>query len=289
MSGHNGFLARVQGFAHRYFLGLLVAAYLLAAVWPAPGNAVRHATVFDAGGGVVLTLPVALLAVLLFNAGLAADAADLAGVVRRPAALCAGVAATVAVPPVVVAGLAAAAGWWHDPDEARCLVAGLGIVAAMPVAGSSAAWSHRAGGCTALSLGLVVASTLLSPVTTPLALAVVDAPAGGSGAALGGAATVTFLVFGVVAPSVAGMAAGRWPGRWPGRSRRGPRSSWCCATPTRPPRCRPSPPTRTGTTSGWWPRRRSSCAGAGSRRGGRSPDWSGPAAPRGGRWCSGWG
>ena len=214
MAGRSGFFGRTQGFLHRQFLWLLAGSYLLAALCPWPGVAVRHVAVLDAGAAGVVSLPMLLLAFLLFNAGLAADATDLAGVVRRPLALLAGVAATVAVPLAVVAGLAAGLGWWHDPDEARCLVAGLGVVAAMPVAGSSAAWSQRAGGSTALSLGLVIASTLLSPLTTPLALAAVGPlPAGGGGpAAPLGAGTVPFLLLGVVLPSALGMAVRRLAG-----------------------------------------------------------------------------
>jgi BASS family bile acid:Na+ symporter len=131
MAGRNGFFGRTQGVLHHHFLWLLAGSYLLAAVCPWPGAAIRHAAVLDAGAAGVISLPMVLLGFLLFNAGLAADASDLAGVVRRPTALLAGVAATVAVPLAVVAGLAAMLGGWHDPDEARCLVAGLGIVAAM--------------------------------------------------------------------------------------------------------------------------------------------------------------
>lgn len=210
MAGRNGFFGRTQGFLHRHFLWLLAGSYLLAAVCPWPGAAIRHTAVLDAGAAGVISLPMLLLALLLFNAGLAADATDLAGVVRRPLALVVGVAATVAVPLAVVAGLAAGLGWWHDPDEARCLVAGLGIVAAMPVAGSSAGWSQQAGGSTALSLGLVIASTLLSPLTTPLALAAVGPlVAGDSTAGSLGAGVVAFLVVGVVIPSTAGMVVRR--------------------------------------------------------------------------------
>lgn len=213
MAGHNGFFGRTQGFLHHHFLWLLAGSYLLAAVCPWPGVAIRHTAALDAGAAGVISLPMLLLAFLLFNAGLAADATDLGGVVRRPLALLAGVAATVAVPVVVVAGLGAVLVWWHDPDEARCLVAGLGIVAAMPVAGSSAAWSQQAGGSAALSLGLVVASTLLSPLTTPLALAAVGPLAGGGSiSGVPGAGVVTFLVVGVVIPSTAGMAVRRWAG-----------------------------------------------------------------------------
>ena len=44
------------------------------------------------------------------------------------------------------------------------------LVASMPIAGSSTAWSQNANGDLAPSLGLVLASTLLSPWATPLAL-----------------------------------------------------------------------------------------------------------------------
>jgi BASS family bile acid:Na+ symporter len=210
MVGRNGVLGRANGWLHGHFLSLLVGTYLLAAVWPWAGAAIRHTVVQDTGVAGTISLPMVFLAFLLFNAGLAADATDLGGVVRRPVALLAGVAATVTVPVAVVAGLAAVLGWWHDPDEARCLIAGLGIVAAMPVAGSSAAWSQHAGGSAALSLGLVVASTVLSPLTTPLALAAVGPmDAGGTAPGLFGPGTVTFLLVSVVIPSVAGMVVRR--------------------------------------------------------------------------------
>ena len=59
---------------------------------------------------------------------------------------------------------------WHDLEEANCLLLGLAVVTSMPVAGSSSAWSQNANGNVALSLGLVLLSTLLSPLTTPLVL-----------------------------------------------------------------------------------------------------------------------
>ncbi len=216
MSGHTGFIARVHGFVHRHFLWFLVGSYLLAAFWPSPGAALRQTTLFEAGPGIVISLPILLLAALLFNAGLAADVADLAGVIRGPWALLAGLAATVAVPLAFVVLLGVGLGWWHDPVEAQCLLLGLGVVAAMPVAGSSAAWSETAGGSSALSLGLVIGSTLLSPLTTPFALGVIGPLVEGECTSevqgLGGAAIVPFLVVGVMIPSLAGMAVRRWVG-----------------------------------------------------------------------------
>ena len=59
---------------------------------------------------------------------------------------------------------------WHNPDEVQNILVGLALVASMPIAGSSTAWAQNADGDLALSLGLVLGSTLLSPLTTPLAL-----------------------------------------------------------------------------------------------------------------------
>src|SRR5262249_3346517 len=88
------------------------------------------------------------------------------------------------------------------------------------VAGSSAAWSQNADGNLALSLGLVVGSTLLSPLTTPLTLAAVGEVAG-AGGALGAVArhpAGDFLAAFVVLPTVAGMAARALVGSgWVGR------------------------------------------------------------------------
>ena len=67
MVSRNGFFGRRQGFLHRHFLWLLAGSYLLAAVCPWPGAAIRHAAVLDAGAAGVISLPVLLLAGLAFS------------------------------------------------------------------------------------------------------------------------------------------------------------------------------------------------------------------------------
>jgi BASS family bile acid:Na+ symporter len=42
----------------------------------------------------------------------------------------------------------------------------------MPIAGASTAWAQNSNGNLALSLGLVLASTFLSPILTPVVLSV---------------------------------------------------------------------------------------------------------------------
>ena len=82
----------------------------------------------------------------------------------------AGLAASVVVPLVYLFAASLTLRFWHNPDEAQQVLVGLALVAAMPVAGSSTAWCEQADGDLALSLGLVLFSTLLSPLTTPMAL-----------------------------------------------------------------------------------------------------------------------
>ena len=193
--------------AHRYLLPLVIAAYALAAVCPALGLWAKHCVIAETGG-TEISLPVMLLGVLLFNASLVASAGELGSVVRRPLAVLAGVAVNVLIPLgfllVLRLGLLA----WHDLEEANCLLLGLAVVASMPVAGSSTAWSQNANGNVALSLGLVLLSTLLSPLTTPLVLegfggmddSVTDALH-----SLYGQGTGHFLLAFVVIPSAIGL------------------------------------------------------------------------------------
>src|ERR1700738_901159 len=74
-------------FVHKHFLVLLLAAYAAAGLWPRLGIATREITLaqFDVlHESMSMTLPMLLLGGLLFNAGLGADAADLAQVVKKP-------------------------------------------------------------------------------------------------------------------------------------------------------------------------------------------------------------
>ena len=100
---------------------------------------------------------------------------------------------------------------WHNPDEAAIVLVGLALVSSMPIAGSSTGWSQAAGGDMALSLGLVLGSTLLSPLTTPASLHALGMLAPGCYGEqlhlLAGRGTGAFLVAWVLLPSVLGIAA----------------------------------------------------------------------------------
>jgi BASS family bile acid:Na+ symporter len=203
-------------FMDRHFLGLLLLSYAAAALWPAPGLCVRGVSLGDVaflGEKVTLSPPLLMLALLLGNAGLGVRMAHLKGLLVRPAVLLAGLAANLAVPVAFIFGVTRAMHWWHNPDEVQHILVGLALVASMPVAGSSTAWAHNAQGNMALSLGLVLASTVLSPVTTPAALHAAGLMATGGYAAalheLAASGTGGFLAVGVVTPSLLGIVGRR--------------------------------------------------------------------------------
>src|SRR5262249_5849289 len=137
-------IAAAARFVHGRLLWLLIASYALAALWPGPGLAARgvsFGTASLAGESVRLSMPAALLAVLLFNAGLGVRLDRAKDVLRRPALLAAGLAANLAVPLAVVAAAAGGLAWWHDTEEHRDLLVGRGVVGALPIDGASAGWA----------------------------------------------------------------------------------------------------------------------------------------------------
>src|SRR5262249_47586086 len=114
--------------------------------------------------------PMLMLALLLANAGLGADTSRprrlLGGLPLLGAGLVANLAVPLAFPGVAALVLASS----HDQAEAEPLLVGPARVAALPIAGSSTAWSQNNNGEVSLSLTLVLLSTLLSPLTTPVSL-----------------------------------------------------------------------------------------------------------------------
>jgi BASS family bile acid:Na+ symporter len=197
-------------------LWFLVGVYALAAFAPHFGQLVCGFTQQGqlCGYDFRISAPAVMLGFLIFVAGLAVKAEHLRDVFRYPKALVIGLAASIVVPVLVLIAAAPLLSFWSDPGEVRALVVGLAVVAAMPVAGSSAGWSRAADGDCALSLGLVLLSTLLSPFTTPLALhaAGVFAPEGAGAdllqmAANGGAGM--FVALWVVLPVLLGLLV-RW-------------------------------------------------------------------------------
>lgn len=211
----SGLAHAAAGLLRKHFLFLLVAGYVLAAVAPAPGRWVAGRAVAEVGT-YRLTPPMLLLALLLGVAGLEVPLAGLRHLVRKPAPLIFGLLANLSVPILFIAGVAQLTRTWHGADGIQPVLVGLGLIAAMPIAGSATAWAQKADGDLSLSLGLVLASTALSLVTTPVTLYAVSAVAPGDGTAvlrdLAGHGTGAFLLACVLIPSAAGIAARQFLG-----------------------------------------------------------------------------
>ncbi len=197
---------------HDHFFAMLLASYALAAAWPGPGLSVRAidlATVRLGGESMNLTLPAVLLGLLLLNAGLGVRLPELRGLLKRPAPLIAGLLANLLIPIAFIAAVAQTMTIWHNPDEVQIILVGLALVASMPIAGSSTAWAQNAEGDLALSLGMVVASTILSPLATPWALRAVGGFTHGDYAAglrdLAAHGSGLFLLVCVLLPTAAGI------------------------------------------------------------------------------------
>jgi len=200
-------------FIHHHLLWCLISAYAAAAVFPAPGLWIRNLRVDNVSFFHVkihVSLLLLLLAMLMFNAGLGVKTAHLTSLVRKIPVLLAGLSANLAIPMAYIFLVTLVMRLWYEPEEAQHILVGLALVAAMPIAGASTAWAQNSNGNLALSLGLVLSSTLLSPIITPLSLHVFgemasqeyervleELAAYGSGA---------FLGLWVVLPSMLGLA-----------------------------------------------------------------------------------
>jgi BASS family bile acid:Na+ symporter len=167
------------------------------------------ATVSPPGvGEITATLPMFMLGFLLVVAGLGVNLRDLRqGLPGR--LLLVGLAVNVSYPIAFAALIALGLLAWHNPMEAQNVLVGLAMIGAMPVAGASTAWAQNAEGNIALSLALVLSSTLLSPILTPLGLHAIGLLTHGDYSEdlheLARGASRTFVVLTVVIPSVLGL------------------------------------------------------------------------------------
>lgn len=206
-----GFFALMQ-FIHHHLLWFLIAAYTMSAIWPAAGLGIRNLTFGDLhvfNETLHVSLLLLLLATLMFNAGLGVKPSHLRSLGQKTRVLLAGLTANLTIPMVYIFLITLIMRLWYEPEEAQHILVGLALVAAMPIAGASTAWAQNSNGNLALSLGFVLASTVLSPILTPVALYVFGEMATEqyetvihSLAAYGSA---TFLGLWIVLPSLLGL------------------------------------------------------------------------------------
>jgi bile acid:Na+ symporter, BASS family len=205
-------VARLTHFAHDRLIWLLVGSYAIAAVLPAFGVWIRDVSFGEVRllhAHTQVSLPMLLLALLLFNAGMNIRVVAVRAWLRNGVALTSGLAGNFLIPLLYVLVVSQLMRMWHNPEETQNILLGLALVAAMPIAGSSTAWSQNANGDMTVSLGLVLLTTLLSPVTTPLVLRAVALVTNGDYSEdlteLATANTDAFLTLFVLFPSLAGI------------------------------------------------------------------------------------
>ena len=216
MDGHEEPLEKLSHLVHTHLLWLMIGSYAVAAFAPRPGLWVRDSAVGEIalfGSRTRMSLSMLMLAALLLNAGLGVQWDKIRAMLRSPNLLGAGLAANLLIPIAFILVVSRAMVGWHNADEIQNILVGLALVASMPIAGSSTAWAQNADGELTLSLGMVLFSTLLSPVTTPLALHSVGLMATGDYAEdlheLAAGSTGMFLAVCVLAPSLIGIGIRR--------------------------------------------------------------------------------
>ncbi|MFG3117913.1 bile acid:sodium symporter [Streptomyces sp. NPDC048197] len=151
----------------------VVLSYAGALFLPGPGLWLRHTHTLPLGPLLYLSLCTApcLLSLVLFSAGLQVPVNELGRVLRRPSALLAGLALHLAIPLLVIPLVAFLLHKSPDTDGGSGLVTAMILIVAMPVAAGATVWTGKGdGGDQPTMVGLVLASTLLSPLTAPLVI-----------------------------------------------------------------------------------------------------------------------
>jgi BASS family bile acid:Na+ symporter len=203
----------------KWLLALLLGVYAMAAFLPASavwGKEIDFGEFRLLGETSRISMSTVFLAVLLFNAGLDIPLGKLRDLGKRPGTLVAGLAANLVVPVLYIAGVSYLLQGHSDVGTVQSLIVGLALIASMPIAGSSAAWAQSAKADMALTLGLILCSTVLSPLTTPALLHAVGWLARGDFSAgldaLANSGMSIFLTVFVLVPAVLGLAVRRLAG-----------------------------------------------------------------------------
>ena len=148
---------RLAELLNTHTLPLLVGAYVLAAYMPEVGTVIRQRTVFNQ------PTPMLLLSALMLFAGIGIEPGEIRRAATRWRYVLAGCVLLTIIPTILVA-LLATLPLNYPPG----ILAGLGLVALMPSAASSVAWSQVSRGNVAINVALLLLSTLFAPVIVSL-------------------------------------------------------------------------------------------------------------------------
>lgn len=187
------------------------ASYLAAATLPALGLWLRHPHTIGAVGipHVAFTPPHFLLSLLLFTAGLQVPIHELRALVRRPTPLLTGLVLHLVAPLLIIPGVAFVLSRSPDSDGGSGMIAAMILIVAMPVAAGATVWTSKGNGDQSTTVGLVLASTIVSPLTIPVTMtALCPLLSGDYANTLSGAAQSTghtFALTGVLLPCGAGI------------------------------------------------------------------------------------
>lgn len=206
-------LVQITHFIHHNLIWVIISSYLIATLFPSFGLSIRSTELnlgFLFAAQLNASLPLLMLAMLLFNAALGVNTKQLQHIIHQPRFLITALIGNWAIPLVFILIIGFLMQLWHDTEETQQILMGLALIVAMPIAGASTAWSQNANGNLALSLGLVLFTTLLSPLFTPLIFHIVGWITTGDYSEdlheLASGHIVFFLGIWVVFPSLLGIA-----------------------------------------------------------------------------------
>ncbi|MFE6685756.1 sodium-dependent transporter [Streptomyces sp. NPDC057743] len=204
-------LDRATAWLRRRLGRAVLLAYAGALILPGPGLWLRRTHALPLGPLPQLPLSTApfLLSLVLFSAGLQVPVRELGRVLRHPGALLVGLALHLAIPLAVIPVVAFLLHRSPDTDGGSGLVTAMILIVAMPVAAGATVWTGKGDGDQPTMVGLVLASTLLCPLTAPTLIALLSPLLSGgyadSLAASGHTAGGGFALAGVVLPCAAGI------------------------------------------------------------------------------------
>jgi BASS family bile acid:Na+ symporter len=203
---------KIFNLIHHNFLLAILCCYAVGAFSPSLGmtiSKIHFGIIGNENSSLKLSIPFIMISLLLFNSALGINQSELKNLKHHPAALIWGLILNFCIPSLVIFIVFLTMQWWHNPDELQNILVGLALIGAMPIAASSTAWTQKGNGNLALSLGLILCSTILSPITTPIALHFTGNLTVGDYSQdlhmLAKSNINLFLILGVVLPSFAGV------------------------------------------------------------------------------------